>query len=256
MRIALLHLDLSGGPEEKNLVLLEKAIEVAAKARANWVITPETALQGYFFTQKGRTFQIPVQPAPRVQPIRQLAANYGLTIFLGCAEQDAATGKYYNSCLVIGNEGEILGRHRKLRSHGTGAEGWATKGTELEPIVCKEMSAGVLVCADSYFDEYAEVMKEKQAQMIVVPAAWPPGGCGGPPENAWKRCSKASGLPVVVCNQTGNQERMDMSQAQSAVLVHGEVQFTYQGLQQAALLFDWDTEKQQLLSAEFSILSI
>ena len=225
MRIALLHFDLSGGPEEKNLALLEQGIIRAAQAGAKWVITPETAVQGYFFTQKDRPFQIPVQPAPGVQPIRELATTYGLTIFLGCAEQDAATGRYYNSCLVIGNEGEILGRHRKLRSHGTGAEGWATKGTNLEPIVCKEMSAGVLVCADSYFDEYAEVMKEKQAQIIVVPAAWPPGGCGGPPENAWKRCSKVSGLPVVVCNQTGNQERMDMSQAQSAVLVHGEVQF-------------------------------
>jgi predicted amidohydrolase len=256
MRIALLHLDLSGGPQEKNLSLLQHSISLAAEAGANWVITPETAVQGYFFTQKNRPFSIPIQPALELQSIRQLAITYGLTIFLGCAEQDALTEECYNSCLVIGNQGEILGRHRKLRSHGKGAEGWAAKGTSVEPISCKEMSAGVLVCADSYFDEYAQIMQAKQAEIIVVPAAWPPGGCGGPPTIAWERCSKASGLPVVVCNQTGNGEKMDMSKAQSAVVVNGKVELAYYGLQQAALLFDWDITNRQLLSSEFNICSI
>lgn len=53
MRIALLHLDLSGGLEERNLALLQHAITLAAEAGADWVITPEMAVQGYFFTQKG-----------------------------------------------------------------------------------------------------------------------------------------------------------------------------------------------------------
>jgi len=256
MRIALLHFNVSGGPEERNLALLQQAITLAAEAGAKWVITPETALQGYFFTQKGHPFTIPVQLAPQLQPIRQVAASYGLTVFLCCAEQDEVSGLYYNSCLVIGSEGEIIGRHRKMHSHGTGAEGWATKGMDLEPFSCKEMTAGVLVCADAYFEKNAQTLKTKQAQVIIVPAAWPPGGCGGPPVNAWERCSRESGLPVWICNQTGNQEVMDMSAAQSAVVVNGKLQVAYSGLQQAVLLFDWDEERQQLLSTDFKILSI
>ena len=256
MRIALLHLDLSGGPEEQNLALLQHAITIAAEEGANWIITPETALQGYFFTQKGRPFSISVQPATIVQPIRQLAVTYGLTIFLCCAEQEDTTELCYNSCLVIGGDGEIIGRHRKMYSHGSGAEGWASKGIVLEPFSCKEMTAGVLVCADSYFEENAQALKAKQAQIIIVPAAWPPGGCGGPPVNAWERCSRESGLPVWICNQTGNQERMDLSKAESAVVVNGKLQFAYHGLQQAALLFDWDEESQQLLSTEFDVLEL
>ncbi|MEN6413544.1 MAG: carbon-nitrogen hydrolase family protein [Veillonellales bacterium] len=256
MRIALLHLDLSGGPEERNLVLLEQAVTLAAREGAQWVITPETALQGYFFTQKGRPFSIPVQPAPVLQPLRQLAATYGLILFLCCAERDESSGLCYNSCLVIDDDGEVIGRHRKMRSHGTGAEGWAAKGTGLEPFSCKEMTAGVLVCADAYYERNAQILKTKQAQVIIVPAAWPPGGCGGPPVNAWERCSRESGLPVWICNQTGNRERMDMSEAESAVVVNGKMQFAYSGLQQAVLLFDWDAANQKLLSADFTVLPI
>ncbi|WP_378952766.1 carbon-nitrogen hydrolase family protein [Pelosinus sp. sgz500959] len=255
MRIALLHLDLSGGPEEKNLLLLTKAITLAAQEGATWIVTPETALQGYFFTQKDRPFSIPVQPAPLLQPLQELIATYGVTVFLCCAEQEPSTGLYYNSCLVIGPEGEVIGRHRKMRSHGTGAEGWASKGSVLEPMLCQEMSAGVLVCADAYFEENGQTLRDKEAKVIIVPAAWPPGGCGGPPVNAWERCSAVSGLPVFVCNQTGNQERMDLSKAQSAVIVKGKLQLAYHGVE-AMLLVDWDIEKQELLSEEFTIVPL
>ncbi|MBP2657215.1 MAG: N-carbamoyl-D-amino acid hydrolase [Firmicutes bacterium] len=256
MRIALLHLDLSGGPEDRNLALLQQATTLAAEAGAQWVITPETALQGYFFTQKGRPVSIPVQPAPELQPLREIAAAYGLTVFLCCAEQDEVSGQCYNSCLVIGGKGEIIGRHRKMHSHGSGAEGWADKGTVLEPFACREMTVGVLICADAYFEQNARTLKAKQAQVIIVPAAWPPGHCGGPPVNAWERCSRESGLPVWICNQTGNQEVMDLSKAQSAVVVDGKLALAYSGLQQAVLLFDWDESGQTLLAADFKVLGL
>ena len=256
MRVALLHLELSGGPEERNLAVLRSSISQAADAGAKWIVTPETALQGYFFTQKDRPFQITVQPSPEMEPIRQLALQFGLTIFLGCAERDAVTDLCYNSCLVIGENGKVIGRHRKVRSHGTGTEAYAALGEQVEPIDCGAMRAGVLVCADAYFEEYAVQLKEKKARVVVVPAAWPPGHCGGPPEVAWERCSRVSGLPVWVCNQTGNTEKMDMSQAQSAVVVNGKVQLAHSGLAPAVVLFDWDTESQQLVSRKFTVLPV
>ena len=56
MKIALLHLNLSGGPQEKNLKVLCKSIKMAAKSGAKWILTPEMALQGYFFTQLDREY--------------------------------------------------------------------------------------------------------------------------------------------------------------------------------------------------------
>lgn len=50
MKIALCHLEISRGPEHKNIELLENAVRIAADNGAKWVVTPETAVQGYYFT--------------------------------------------------------------------------------------------------------------------------------------------------------------------------------------------------------------
>ena len=49
LRIALCHLDVSQGPQDKNIKKIEKAIHIAGNHGANWILTPETALQGYYF---------------------------------------------------------------------------------------------------------------------------------------------------------------------------------------------------------------
>lgn len=49
MKIALCHLELSCGPQERNLQLLEQAVSIAAEQGADWVLTPEAAVQGYYF---------------------------------------------------------------------------------------------------------------------------------------------------------------------------------------------------------------
>jgi N-carbamoylputrescine amidase len=254
MRLALLHLELSGGPEDVNLAVLQRAIRLAAEHGANWVVTPETAVQGYFFAEKDGLSRVPVQPDRYLQAVEQLVVRYGLTLFLGCAERDAETGKHYNCCLVIGPDGRLWGRHRKMRAHSTGAEAWATRGDRLEPVSCPGMQAGILICADSWFVDNARELKDKGAEVIVVPAAWPPGECG--PGDCWERCSQATGLPVWVCNQTGSRERLDFSQASSAVVVGGSTQFSYKGLQPAVLLFDWDCSRQCAVSTQFAVVAV
>jgi N-carbamoylputrescine amidase len=255
MKVALLHLDLSGGPQDANLAMLQQALGLAAGEGANWVVTPEMALQGYFFAEKNSHLQIPVQPDDSLGPVIQLVIRHRLTLFLGCAERDAETGKCYNSCLVIGSDGSVLGRHRKTRSHKKGAEAWVTEGDKLEPISCPGMKVGIMVCADSWFVDKARALRDKGAEVLVVLAAWPPTEeCG--PGDCWERCSMATGLPVWVCNQTGNREAIDFSQAQSVVVADGKALFSYSGLQPAVLLFDWDCERKRVLSDRFKVVAV
>lgn len=249
--VALLHLDLHAGPIERNLLNLQHSLEAAALGGAKWIITPETAVQGYFSFKTEQPPSVVVQPDAQLWPIRQLAAHYQLTVFLGCAEKDRVTGKNYNSCLVIGSNGEILGRHRKLRSHG-GAEAWSSPGKSLLPVQCTEMTAGLLICADSWYLEYAQTLRERGADLLIVPAAWPPGVCG--PGDCWERSSSASGLPLWVCNQTGRHSQLDFSEAESAVVVAGKTVLRYSSNKPAILLFEWDYVRKYAVSAQFTIL--
>lgn len=256
MKVALLHIDVAAGPESRNLDMLAEGIRLAAQAGAKWIVTPETAVQGYFFACERDTkpVDIPIQPSLTVKPLLKLAARLKVTVFLCCAER-ALTGKYYNSCLVIGSDGKELGRHRKKHAHGGTSEGWASKGTLLETFVCGDRTAGILICADSWYENNAVTLADKGAEIIVVPAAWPPYGCGGPPENAWKRASAASGLALWVCNQAGGHERLDFSQAQSAVIVGGEMWLEYSG-PPAVLVFDWDFDNRRTDADEFTLLTL
>ena len=229
MKIALLHLDLSAGPAEKNIEQLLDGIKIAAANGAQWVITPEMAVQGYFFTQMNSPVNLKMEIENIIQPITTLAQKLGIHIFLGCGEYEEKSDNNYNSCLVIDDNGVIIARHRKMNVVKSKSEAWSTPGVDYTVVDCHNFKVGVLVCADAWFSENALALKEREAEIIIVIAAWPP-GCGGPPEEAWKRCSNVSGnKPVVVCNQTGHNNGMDCLVAQSAIILDGEMKFSYNG---------------------------
>ena len=203
MKVALCHLELSNGPEQKNIELLEKAVRIAAEKGANWVITPETAVQGYYFYKLEPETKVDKQPSSKLSFLLSLVKDYGLFLFLGCGEYDSELNCNFNSCIVFEPSGEICGRHRKIISHSIGAEAWARTADVLKPIDCLNIKVGVLVCADAWYSEHAKKMQKKGAQIIIDIAAWPPTEVCGNPLGAWEKCSSVTGLPVLVCNQTG-----------------------------------------------------
>ena len=256
IRIALCHLDVSQGPQEKNIEKIEKAIHVAGQHGANWILTPETALQGYYFyvIDPSQKEKLTEQPSATIKPLVDAAQKYKATLFLGAGEHDAKANCYRNSCLVFSSDGELIGRHSKLSAHvGFGAEVWSTNDNKLDPIVCDGVSTGVLVCSDIWFLQYPRILADKGAQIILDIAAWPPTKETGDPLPSWERASERTGLPVVICNQTGTPRWMDMTPGQSAVVEKGKAKLLYSG-EEAVLLFDWDPATGKVESEEFEIV--
>lgn len=57
-------------------------------------------------------------PGPESMQLCQLAQQYEIDIVMGVAERDEITrGSVYSTMLFIGNQGNVVGRHRKLRPH-------------------------------------------------------------------------------------------------------------------------------------------
>ena len=255
MKIAWLHFTLSGGPMEDNVDKISQGIADAAKAGAQWILTPEMALQGYFMTRMERTYEIISLNSAVITHFQELAKYYKITLFLGCAEHDEINGNNYNSCIVIGANGAVIGRHRKMKTVKWITEAWSVPGEKLTMLCCDKINTGILVCADAWFEENAIALGECGAEAIVVIAAWPP-GCGGPPENAWRRCSNSSGgLVVLICNQTGKINGMDCTIAKSAVVIDGELKLKYCGVE-AILLAEIDLKNKQILSEKFKVIEM
>ena len=258
LRIALCHLDVSQGPQEKNIEKIEKAIHMAGQHGANWILTPETALQGYYFyvIDPSQKEKVTEQPSAAIKPLVDAAKKYKATLFLGAGEFDAKANCNRNSCLIFGSDGKLIGRHSKLSAHvGFGAEVWSTNDNKLNPLECNGVSTGVLVCSDIWFLQYPRILADKGAQIILDIAAWPPTKETGNPLPSWELASERTGLPVVICNQTGTPRWMDMTPGQSAVVDKGKAKLLYSG-QEAVLLFDWNPETGKVVSEEFKIVPV
>ena len=253
IRIALCHLDVAQGPQAENIKKIEKAIQIAGQHGANWIVTPETALQGYYFyvIDPKQKEKIETQPSEDIRSLTEACKKYGAYLFLGAGDYDKQAECYRNSCLIFGPDGKPVGRHNKMSAHvGFGAEVWSTNDNKLNPVVCSGVATGVLVCSDIWFLNYPRVLADKGAQIIVDIAAWPPAKETGNPLPSWEMASQRTGLPVVICNQTGKPRWMDMTPGQSAVIENGKAKLLHSG-EEAVLLFDWDSETGKVVSETF-----
>ena len=255
MKIALCHLEVSCGPQEKNLEKIERAVKIAGEHGARLVATPETAVQGYYFHRIDETRQLEVQPANYLDSLRKTVKEQNLYLLLGCGEYVEETGLHHNSCFVFAPDGSLQSRHRKIYGEKLGSEKWASPGDRMSTTNCDGINVGVLVCADSWFDERPLALKEQGADILIDIAAWPETPETGNPLPSWKKVTKITGLPFVLCNQTGKTKWMDMSIGESVVIQDEVVKCIYSG-EEAVLFFEFDTNYKKVISEKFEVVSL
>ena len=112
------------------------------------------------------------------------------------------------------------------------------------------MTVGILICADAYKNEVAQILKDKGAELLVSPSSWGPGRCG--PDGEWERRTLDTGLPIMVCNRSGvEKDELDYSRAESIVAQDGERLMSAWSENSVVLSFNWDLENMTLLSEDF-----
>ena len=253
MKILLCHLTLSMGPLEENLKILERAVQVAGEMKADWVITPETAVPGYHFYKMNPEQKLDEQPAAYLQPLLDLVKLNKQYLFLGAGEYDVKDKCNYNTCFVFGPEVELIGKHRKNHSHGFGGEGWVTNCTGAEPVQVGSVKTGIMVCSDAWYIECPKRLAEQGAQLLVDIAGWPVSEECGDPLPSWIKCSNETGLPMVLCTQTGKTEWLDFTVGQSVYIEDGQSKLTYSG-NDALLVFEWNEQNHKAVSPDFEVI--
>ena len=254
-RIALLHLAPVPGDLVNNRRAIEAAIVRAAEQGATWIITPELAVCGYTFADTLGTSWIQPQPDPWVSNLCRHVARLRVTLFLSHPERDSKTDRLYNSLFVVTPDGRIVVAHRKINTLRVGSESWSSPGDHAQPIAIAPVGlVGLLICADAFSPAIAQTLKAHGARLLVSSAAWAPGLHG--PNGEWERCTKDTGLPLVVCNRTGPDRTLNFTKAESVVAKDGRRLLSLQADHTTIFLIDWDLDAHTLASTQFQQIDL
>ena len=250
LRIAFLHLAPRSGGLIYNRQLVKRAVTTAAGVGAKWILTPELCTCGYTFADQIGTDWIVSQPDSWMKEFCQLVAQLNVTVFLSHPECDPQTTQLHNSVFVIGANGAILGKHRKINTLRVGAEAWSSPSEQASPILIPPAGqVGVLICADAYSSGIAQSLQTQGAQLLVSSAAWTPGLHG--PNGEWERCTRDTGLSLLVCNRTGPDRTLNFTEAKSVIVKGGHPLLSLHAERSAIFTIEWNLQAQSLATAEY-----
>lgn len=248
IRVSLLHIAPRLGDVTYNQSLIERGILESAENGANWIITPELATCGYFFSDIVGTAWITLQPDDWLKKLCRLASTKSLNLIINHPERDPKTGHLHNTAFAIDSTGTIVAKHRKIAVHPGPEEGWSMPGRSLRPFVMGGIVVGLLICADIYEGKYAKILKTRGAELIISPVAW---GAKYGPGDRWEKRTQETNLPLWVCNRTGKEKHVDWTGGDSIVAKNGIRMLNYSSSNPSILLFDWDIIKMELVSDHF-----
>ncbi len=144
-------------------------IAQAASQKADLVVLPETLT--YFGTGKKIAECAEPVPGPSTAYFGGLAKQHNLYIVAGLVEREGKT--IYNTAALIGPEGQLVGKYRKVSLPRSEVEDGITPGHDYPVFDTRFGKIGMMVCYDGFFPEVARALTIRGAEVI----AWPVWGC-------------------------------------------------------------------------------
>jgi len=209
--------------KEGNLRRLAVLVRGAAEAGARLCVLPEMATTGYVFNGREELEGLvePV-PGPTSRFFGELARRHGIHIVYGFPEVDLATGFYYNSAVLIGPAGTVLGHYRKLHSF-INETVWAKDG-DLGPVVLEtELGRiGLIICMDAAYFEAARLEALAGADLIAFPTNW----LGPAPSLEWRVRCLENGVYLVAADRWGTERGVRFAGGSCVIGPEGEIMNT------------------------------
>lgn len=167
--------------KEANLRRVEPMIREAAAKGAKIVVTTECFLDGYAIADKSiplEKYRSLGEPIPDGSFFRKLAALAGeLKIHLVAGMLEADGEKRFNTAVLIGPDGGLIGKYRKQELGHELARN--TPGSESLVFDTEFGKVGLMICADRRFPEIVGKFRDHGADFLLCPS----GGMFGPKTN-------------------------------------------------------------------------
>lgn len=236
LRIALLHIAPRAGEILYNRNQIRSALAIAAGYEAHLAITPELAESGYMFSDYIDLNTIPTCPNEFVCDLRQVASKYNMNLIIGFPEK-GLNNALYNALVYIDAYGTIQGTYRKVHvNHYEGT--WETAGEDAVIKKIEGLPVGFLIGEDICYSDIAFESKKMGARFLLAQTAWP--RVEWDVSREWEKCSRTTGLPLIVCNRTGFEGGIDFTQSESIVVTHQKIAYTFTARTPTVFIVDFD----------------
>ncbi len=159
-----------GEPEDNLVKMSDFVSKIASQQKVDLIIFPELATSG---NELGVRFTEVAQriPGPSVNLMAQRAAEYGVYIAFGLCTKERVESVIFNSAVLVGPDGELLGNYNKV--HLRGEERMAFREGFKYPVVETEIgNIGLLLGWDLAFPEVARSLALEGAELLCVMSNW------------------------------------------------------------------------------------
>ncbi len=158
---------------KKGIMWLEKAV---SEHEAELVVFPETVTTGYETNLTPEELWDLVDEAPGriTHDIQAAAKNLGVHVVWPTYRRAGERGAVYNSAILIGPDGEIIGIYDKTHPapwERTDGGGWVKVGTRADVFETALGTIGMIICYDGDFPELSRLLAVKGAEIIVRASA-------------------------------------------------------------------------------------
>jgi len=168
-KIAVTQLECVVGNVDANLSKAEELIAEAAAQNADLVLLPELFTTG-FPGDALRGLCEPI-PGPTTERFSKIASAHQIHLVAGMAEIDPQTDALHNAAVIIGPDGSLIHRYRKVYLYMRERQAM-TPGTKACLVDFPFGRAGVSICYDYIFAHYIHGLVERGAELLLHPTAW------------------------------------------------------------------------------------
>lgn len=174
--------------KEKTIELAVGLVDKAAKNGAELVVFPEAFISGYpawiWRLRPGSDWGINEELHTRLlkssvdidnnelSPLREVAKKNNVTIVCGMNERDGKLSRatIYNTVVVIGKDGDILNRHRKLMPTNPERMVWGFgDGSGLKVVDTPVGKIGTLMCWENYMPLARYALYSQGVEVYIAP---------------------------------------------------------------------------------------
>ncbi len=223
MRLTLIQMNSRTAARDENVERACTFIDHAAETGSDLVVLPEFFNNEYFPQYRDSRYMdyAETEDGYTQSRIRERARRHGIYLLSTIFEM-ARPGLYYDTAMLIGRDGAIEGKYRKVHPAALlSLEKIYFRGGSSFPVFrMDEWTMGISTCYDNLFPESCRCLALNGAELIVAPYATP---LGDPWENFLSTRALENGVYFAACNHVGLEGEWNMSGKSMVIGPRGKI---------------------------------